>query len=366
MLLVSLAVPLYSQQPAAWKDPSPHVTRFVTVDNGVQLEVLDWGGSGRPLILLAGLGNTAHVFDDFAPKLTSQFHVYGITRRGFGSSSAPASGYSADQLGDDVLAVMNALKLEKPILVGHSLAGEELSSVGTRHPERVAGLVYLEAVSPYTYYTSRGDTLIDELELQKKLGLWLTPIKLADREKLVQDLLQELPQLERDLQQWQKDIERDSKSPTAPATRKPTDADTATFAAFQSWTVKTGGITYPEAELRQSYEVRPDGGVGERRMYMVAVQAIMQGAQKYTGLHVPVLAIVAIPHDLGYTYYNDEAGRMAAEALDAAKDEPIVRAFEIDVPSARVVRLARASHYVFLSNEDDVLREMHAFVNGLE
>ncbi|HUB81519.1 MAG TPA: hypothetical protein VMB03_22120 [Bryobacteraceae bacterium] len=67
------------------------------MDDNVTLEVLDWGGSGRPLILLAGLGNTAHVFDDFAPKLTPQYHVFGITRRGFGASSSPASGYSADR-----------------------------------------------------------------------------------------------------------------------------------------------------------------------------------------------------------------------------------------------------------------------------
>ena len=78
----------------AWKDPSPHTMQLVTVDNTtntpVSLEVLDWGGSGRPLVLLAGLGNTAHIFDKFAPKLTATYHVYGITRRGFGASSAPS------------------------------------------------------------------------------------------------------------------------------------------------------------------------------------------------------------------------------------------------------------------------------------
>jgi len=72
-------VPLHSQQPAGWKDPSSHVSRFIAVGQDVRLEVLDWGGAGRPLVLLPGGGNTAHVFDDFAPKLTSDFHVYGIT-----------------------------------------------------------------------------------------------------------------------------------------------------------------------------------------------------------------------------------------------------------------------------------------------
>ena len=74
-----------------WRDPSPHTSQRITVEKDVQLEVLDWGGSGQPLVFLAGLGNTAHVFDKFAPKLIDQYHVYGITRRGFGASSSPAS-----------------------------------------------------------------------------------------------------------------------------------------------------------------------------------------------------------------------------------------------------------------------------------
>jgi non-heme chloroperoxidase len=67
ILLVSLAAPLYSQQSSPWRDPSPHSVQFVTVDKNVRLEVLDWGGSGRAVVLLAGGGDTAHVFDGFAP-----------------------------------------------------------------------------------------------------------------------------------------------------------------------------------------------------------------------------------------------------------------------------------------------------------
>ena len=154
----------------AWKDPSPHTVQFVTVDKTIRLEVLDWGGSGPAIVLLTGLGNTAHVFDKFAPKLTVGRHVYGITRRGFGVSSAPASGYSADRLGDDVLEVIDFLKIERPVLVGHSIGGEELSSVGSRRPDRVAGLIYLDAGYSYAYYDrSRGDLNIDLIEMQQKL-----------------------------------------------------------------------------------------------------------------------------------------------------------------------------------------------------
>jgi non-heme chloroperoxidase len=150
---VVLAACLLQAQERA--DSSPHTVQFLTVDKDVKLEVLDWGGTERPLIFLAGLGNDAHVFDGLAPNFAAHHHVYGITRRGFGASSRPVpenDNYSADRLGDDVLAVMTALKLERPVLVGHSLAGEELSSIGSRYPEKIAGLIYLDAAYGYAYY----------------------------------------------------------------------------------------------------------------------------------------------------------------------------------------------------------------------
>jgi non-heme chloroperoxidase len=102
-------------------------TQFVRVGDGVKLEVLDWGGTGRSIVLLAGSGNTAHVYQDFALKLRSYGHVYGITRRGYGMSSKPERGYSSPELAEDVWRVMQVLKLAKPIVVGHSMAGSELA-----------------------------------------------------------------------------------------------------------------------------------------------------------------------------------------------------------------------------------------------
>jgi non-heme chloroperoxidase len=196
----------------AWTDPSPHSVQFIAVERNVKLEVLDWGGSGKPLVLLAGLGNSAHVFDKFAPKLTAKYHVYGITRRGFGASSVPSpSGdatYSADRLGDDVLAVFDALKLTRPVLAGHSIAGEGLSSVGSRHPDRVSGLIYLDAGYSYAYYDrSRGDLGIDLVDLQKKLEQLQPGKNPPNRRELIEELLATtLPGFERDLREMQKNL----------------------------------------------------------------------------------------------------------------------------------------------------------------
>ena len=363
LLLISLSGHLSAQASAPWHDPSPHTIQFVTVDDNVKLEVLDWGGSGRPLVLLTGGGNTAHVFDDFAPKLTPEYHVYGVTRRGYGASSVPASGYSADRLGDDVLAVLHSLKLQKPVLVGHSIAGEELSSVGTRHPERIAGLIYLDAAYPYAYYDrSRGNGDIDLRVLERKLEQLKTPLDKPARQQLVQELLHDdLPGFERDLQE---ETKRPQPSPEEKrVTPKPSIADLTSFSAYHSWFTRAYGIPVPEAELRQGRESSPGGGVGKDRLSS-ANTAIIEGMQKYSDIRVPILSIYAIPQDLG-AFYSNAIARAAAEATNAAINEAQAMAFETGVPSARVVRLPHANHYVFLSNEADVLREMRAFLTSL-
>jgi alpha-beta hydrolase superfamily lysophospholipase len=95
--------------------------QFIEAEPGVELEVLDWGGTGRPVVLIEGLGSTAHTFESFAADLSRSFRVYGITRRGYGASSAPmptSSNYSAERLGDDVIGVLDSLQLKSPILIG--------------------------------------------------------------------------------------------------------------------------------------------------------------------------------------------------------------------------------------------------------
>ena len=68
LLLASTAAG-QAQTATPWSDPSPHTVRFVDLAPDVRLEVLDWGGTGRDVVLLTGSGHTAHVYDEFATKL---------------------------------------------------------------------------------------------------------------------------------------------------------------------------------------------------------------------------------------------------------------------------------------------------------
>jgi pimeloyl-ACP methyl ester carboxylesterase len=303
--------------------------QFVTVEDGVQLEVLDWGGTGRAVVLLAGLGWTAHVFDDFAPKLTESYHVYGITRRGYGASSKPTTGYTEERLTEDDLKVFDALKLVAPIVVGHSIAGNELSTLGIHHYHRIGGLVYLDALNDgaddYTDYDA----------------LWT-----------------KLPESMR----------------TPP---QPSDSDLKSFSAYRDWRIRANGIAIPESEYRSQHVQNPDGSVGDYKVPEYVSKAITGGNWKhdYSQIRVPVLAFVGYdtpegpPQEQIRKYHvTDAAERTIVEAVYGTyigmariRIDRIKRAVE----GARVVDLWGAHHFVFLSNEPDVLREMRTFVASL-
>src|SRR5262245_53340186 len=137
-----------SGRPAACRDTTPHKVMFVEVEPGVRLEVVDWGGADKPhtMVLLTGHGDNAHVYDGFAFQFTDDFHVIGITRRGYLPSSQPEHGYDVDTRARDDITVLDALGISKATFVGHSLAASELSKIGEVYKNRVDKLVYLDAI----------------------------------------------------------------------------------------------------------------------------------------------------------------------------------------------------------------------------
>ena len=304
----------------AWViDPSPHKSRFVAVDKGAKLEVLDWGGKGPPLVFLTGLGNSAHVFDTFAPRFTGKHHVYGITRRGFGASSVPRpineTNYDADRLGDDVLAVLAALKIDRPVLAGHSIAGEELSSIGTRHPEKVAGLIYLDAAYAYAFYDpAHVEVNMNIAAVRRELDQFEV-IPLRDTRGMVSDLLDtRLPRLQKQLEEFQQRIS------TVPDTEGPQSAPTD---------------------------------------QVLIGKAITWGEHEYTKIAAPALVLIAFPHDM------DRDNKSPTAKLDLDKAAAQAAAVEAGMTNAKIIKLAYANHYLFRSNQAEVEREMNGFMDGL-
>lgn len=308
--------------PAGWHDPSPHKTHFVNVGGSVQLEVVDWGGSGPTIILLPASGATAHQFDNFAPKLTQHYRVYGVTRRGFGASGFDPAKYGSDRLGDDLVAVMNALELDRPILIGHSFGGVELSDIATRYPNRTSGLVYLEAAYSFAFRSNEAPTM---QEFQEVLA--------------------------------------------APKTPPPAPDNLASFAALQDYLEHMIGVRLPEAELRQRWTELPDGKIGKRRVFPGSA-TLTQRVRQFSHISAPALVIFASPPSHGPWLEDnpDPAIRAAVRAHSIAYHSFVQRqakAVARGMPNARVVILPHANHSVFISNEAEVLREINTFLASL-
>jgi len=325
-LIVLLLVPalFLSQQKTQWKDPSRHKTQFVTVDTNVQLEVLDWGGTGRPLVLLTGYGNSAHVFDGFAEKLTATNHVYGITRRGFGYSSLITTGYDAERLAHDVLNVLDSLHIPSPVLAGHSYAGKEMTILG-KHSDRIAGLVYMDALSDPTYNWTEHDAIL-------------------------------------------------AKRPPDRYPAPPMPKGEVTFEEYMKWQILGQRSPFPEGEIHAMNVTTPNGKMGERRIarHIGEIMAAGMGKPDYASVKVQAMAIVAYPTPLeqqlqDYLIRNDQ-DRKTLEDLYTADLKYLMEftgAFEKALPQARIVRIPGADHYVFISNEAQVLFEMRRFMASL-
>ncbi|HTZ69098.1 MAG TPA: alpha/beta fold hydrolase [Acetobacteraceae bacterium] len=360
------AVAPHSCSPATstWQSEASHYRqRFVTVAKDVKLEVLDWGGSGRPLVLLAGLGNTAHVFDDIAPELSHNFHVYGITRRGFGASSVPDSGYTADRLADDVVAVLDALKIERPIIAGHSIAGEDLSAIGSSHPARVAGLIYLDAAHGYAIYDpQRGFYLPDLRQLGAQVAhMHDDPLDEAQMEALLNDATA----LQRSLKSELGGIKTDEASAAGAAADEPGTAGMASFAAFRCFVSKQLGGIMPEDEVRQTFAATAIGGVGKQKTPDFVYSAILEGEARFRAPAVPILAIVPIPRASDLPVGNDPAKRLAADAMHTHMQAAEIETLQRQLPSAEIVRIPHGHHYIFLSNKSDVASAIVAFGSRL-
>jgi len=352
-----------------WRDASPHRVRFIEVEPNVKLEVLQWGGRGRAIVLLAGGGHTAHVFDEFATRLTQHYRVFGITRRGYGTSSVPQDGYSADRLGDDVLAVIERLKLQKPVLIAHSRGGAELSSISSRHPDKVAGVAYMDAAYAYAFFDPDGPGLYGMLDWQAHLvslqeGLQSLAKEPFDAVPSARELLdRRWPEFEKDLRLLM-NVERGR-----PPRPDPVEADLQTFKTVQDWYARGSKVTIPEAEFRQMLVTDASGHpTMTRRSPRFVGQAIREGDGRFTDIRGPVLAIFAVATDTGKVDTSDPAAVEAANAyvqVQTARTKRRASSFQRGVPQARVVLIDRADHYVFLSNQAEVVRELRDFISSL-
>lgn len=297
-----------------WVDPSPH--KILTVQNkGVSFECLDWEGTGETMLLLAGLGSSGHIYDDFAAKFTDRFRVVALTRRGLGKSDKPTEGYDMATLVDDIRQSLDTLGIKHAVVVGHSFGAVEAAVFARSHPDRVSKVVYLDGA----YAPSA-----ERLTLMRQAGP-LMPSPTQDQASSFASLLE---WLRTNHEGWNNACEADMRTmmlsnPADPASQPPASA----FRALMD----TASSTQPE----------------------------------FAKVTVPALAIFA----------DDRAGKLMAalDPVERTADREILSRllafhhqgashFRQTVDNATVIEMADTNHDCFVQREAEVVRVMRKFL----
>ncbi|MFM9888046.1 MAG: alpha/beta fold hydrolase [Burkholderiales bacterium] len=109
---------------------------------GITVEYAEQGErSGKPIIALHGVTDSWRSFEPVLPHLASELHVMALTQRGHGGSDKPFAGYQPTDFADDVAAFLDAMQIERAVLVGHSMGSINAMRFAIDHPTRVAGLL---------------------------------------------------------------------------------------------------------------------------------------------------------------------------------------------------------------------------------
>ncbi|MGD8340282.1 MAG: alpha/beta hydrolase, partial [Gammaproteobacteria bacterium] len=271
---------------SSWSDDSPHEVSSITVEPGVRVEVLDWrsnDGVEKPvLFVLPGLGGTAHSYD-----------------------------------------VLDTLGIESPVLVGHSIGGEELSYLGANHPERFSGLIYLDAAYDRT---------------------------VAQREATTaQVLLPERP--------------------------PPRPEELLSYEALRQYSLRTMGSlrTIPEGEMMAMYDL--NAGMIRQKVDWSRMAAIEMGlvAPDCARIPLPALGIFAVPSSPESLIepWQDGTDPVVRASVERRfkphrmyQDEQIAR-FENGIADSEVLRIEDGDHWIFVSHEDVVADAISDFVGRL-
>ena len=269
------------------------------------------------MLFLHGLGDTAHIFDDLAPRFTNQFRVLGLTRRGHGQSEKPDMGYDTATLVEDIRQFLDALMVERVVLVGHSLAGDELTRFAGEYPDRVVKLVYLDAAH--------------------------------DRAGLLEIMKESPPEL------------------------APAKTDRESLDSFRRWVRRMSFWSEAcEANLREMMVFSPDGKILREakpgKVSRLLMQGTMESHPDYSKIKSPALSIAVVGFSSRISdIVKDlpDPARTKAEnylsRLTQVQKREIER-FRTQIADGKVVELSNTDHHCFIQRENEVVREMREFL----
>lgn len=116
--------------------------KSVKLSTGVRLQYIEQGNpAGTPVVLLHGITDSLHSFDLVLPHVPSSWHVFALSQRGHGDSSRPANGYAPRHFAADIAAFLDTQKIQRAVIVGHSMGSYVAQRFALDYPGRTQALV---------------------------------------------------------------------------------------------------------------------------------------------------------------------------------------------------------------------------------
>ena len=277
--------------------------------DGIRIHVLEWSREGVPLVFIHGFGNDAHVWDEIAPAVAPYYRTLALTLRGHGDSGrAEEPGREPDALVRDVEAALAALRVERAVVVGHSLGGRVSLQFAARNPAKLAGLVLVDFAPELD---ARGTTRIREEAMAQARRKDRSFGSIDEYLRLLEVLY--------------------------PAARPATLAKLA-----RHWTRQRPDGRYELKQDRRPPRMPSEGEIGELR-----ARAREQTESLWKALRempCPTLLVRGAASDV-----------LASDVAERAQEA---------LPNGTLVEIARAGHSVMLDNPEDFTAALTSFVLG--
>lgn len=311
--LIFLRGTLVAGQDPTQRDAGTHQSGFVN-SRGARIHYIEWPNARPAIVLLPGYSLTAHVFDEVGAQLAADYRIVAITPRGFGESDAPdSSAYTVATLVSDLTAVLVSLRIDRAVLVGHSLSGSVIARFALQHPSRVERLIFLDA---FPYFVAEGGDSVTALD------------------------------------------------PVVP----PAFAGDTTYAAVAAYLARYRFVPWRssfEADLR----VKPLGPEGARRRALTATYIQDQWASPpdLSRLTVPSLQLCAVTSVASeYPWLSKTAAEYAraqryVDQILQPFNKRLCEHFSRTVPHSRVMEVP-GSHYLFFTHPEVTVRAIRQFL----
>ena len=133
--------------------PTKSVHDEFLIADDVTLRWIQWGEHGQPIVCVHGITANAFFFQSLADGLSADYQVFAYDLRGRGDSDKPEDGYSVPIHAADLAALIDELRLERPIIIGHSLGALIALYFAAHYPDKLSKLVLLDAGTPLPWGT---------------------------------------------------------------------------------------------------------------------------------------------------------------------------------------------------------------------